>query len=411
MLDHVDVGVVDFKRYEPYTAPELVREIRQLAKELKGARVLQVNATAYGGGVSELLRSVVPIYRGLGINVDWKCIYGDPQFFSITKSFHNALQGAPEELSRLAGETYLMYNKLNADLLDDDYDFYVMHDPQPLAIRHFKGKNGAKWVWRCHIDTSSPNEEVLAFITRYVLEYDALVFTMQRFVPPGIEHQKLAIIPPAIDPLSPKNMTLPDGLCREMIAWLGVDPDRPLLTQVSRFDPWKDPFGVVEVYRRVREKVPGLQLALLGSMALDDPEGWGIYNQIVAETKGDDDIHVRTNLVGVGNMEINAFQRGSDVVIQKSIREGFGLIISETLWKGTPVVANLAGGIPLQMDDGVGGFLVENTEQAIEKVLYLLRHKKEAREIGLAGQERVRERYLTPRLVADWLRLLVSLKD
>lgn len=409
MLDQVDVGETNFKTYEPYTSPEMLEEIRACAAQLKGARLLHVNATPYGGGVSELLRSVIPIYRGLGIKADWKCIYGDPQFFGITKSFHNALQGAPEEISRLAGETYLMYNKLNADLLDEEYDFYVMHDPQPLAIRHFKGRNGGKWVWRCHIDTSDPNEEVLAFLSRYFLEYDALVFTMQRFVPPGLEHAKLAIIPPAIDPLSPKNMAIPATLSREILTWLGVNPQKPLMTQVSRFDPWKDPFGVIEVYRAVRKEVPGLQLALLGSMALDDPEGWEIYNQVVAETKGDRDIHVRTNLVGVGNIEINACQRLSDVIIQKSIREGFGLIISESLWKGTAVVANRAGGIPLQMEDGIGGFLVDSTEQSIEKTLYLLKNPKEAKKMGLAGKERVRERFLTPRLVRDWLRLLSSL--
>jgi trehalose synthase len=409
MLDHVDVGVVDFASYEPYTTPELTQEIKAHAAQLKGARLLHVNATPYGGGVSELLRAVIPIYRGLGIQADWKCIYGDPQFFAITKSFHNALQGAPEELTRLAGETYLMYNKLNADLLDEEYDFVVIHDPQPLAIRHFKGRNGSKWVWRCHIDTSSPNEEVLAFLSRYFIEYDALVFTMQRFVPPGLEHSKLQIIPPAIDPLSPKNVDLPPDLCREMLVWLGVNPDQPLMTQVSRFDPWKDPFGVIEVFQMVRKEVPGLQLALLGSMALDDPEGWAIYNEVVADTKDDLDIHVRTNLVGVSNIEINAFQRMSNVIIQKSIREGFGLIISESLWKGAAVVANRAGGIPLQMENGVGGFLVDSTEECADRALYLLNHPDEAKEMGLRGKERVRERFLTPRLVADWLRLLAGL--
>ena len=332
-----------------------------------------------------------------------------PQFFAITKSFHNALQGAPEELTRLSGETYLMYNKLNADLLDEEYDFVIIHDPQPLAIRHFKGRNGSKWVWRCHIDTSNPNEAALAFIARYFVEYDALVFTMQQFVPPGLEHQKLAIIPPAIDPLSPKNMSLTPELCRELLVWLGVNPDKPLMTQVSRFDPWKDPFGVIEVYRQVRKKVPGLQLALVGSMALDDPEGWGIYNQVVAETKGDPEIHVRTNLVGVGNIEVNAFQRLSDIIIQKSIREGFGLIIAESLWKGTAVVANRAGGIPRQMENRIGGFLVDSTEECAEKSLYLLNHPDKAKEMGLAGQQRVRERFLTPRLVADELRLLTEI--
>ena len=409
MLDHVDVGVVGFRAYEPYVSSELAREIRSLARHLKGARVAQINATPYGGGVSELLRSLVPMYKGLGIHADWKVISGDPQFFGVTKSFHNALQGAPEEIPSLAGETYLMYNKMNADLLDEEYDFFIIHDPQPLAIRHFKGRDNAKWVWRCHIDTSNPNKDVLTFLLRYFAEYDAIVFTMEQFVPPALEHGKLAIIPPAIDPISPKNMGLPEETCGQILTWLGVNLRQPLLTQVSRFDPWKDPLGVIEVYRRVRSEVPGLQLAMIASMAMDDPEGWEIHKQVVEETKGDDDIHVRTNLVGVGDVEVNAFQRLSDVVLQKSIREGFGLVISESLWKGTPVVANRAGGIPLQMEDGVGGFLVESTEQAVERSLYLLRHPREAKAIGRAGQERVRERFLMPRLLADELRLLASL--
>ena len=391
------------------SAAALSQEIRSLARGLKGARVAQVNATPYGGGVSELLRSLVPMYKGLGIKADWKVISGDPSFFSVTKSFHNALQGAPEELTSVAGETYLMYNKLNADLLDEEYDFVVIHDPQPLAIRHFKGDGSAKWVWRCHIDTSHPNKEVLSFLLPYFTEYDAVVFTMGQFVPPALEHPKLAIIPPAIDPISPKNMELGEKICRHILTWLGVNPQQPLLTQVSRFDPWKDPIGVIDVYRRVRREVPGLQLAMIASMALDDPEGWEIYKQVTEETKGDDDIHVRTNLVGVSDVEVNAFQRMSQVIMQKSIREGFGLVISESLWKGTPVVANRAGGIPLQMGDGVGGFLVDDTEQAVDRILYLLRHPKEAAAMGRAGQERVRERFLMPRLLADELRLLASL--
>jgi trehalose synthase len=214
---------------------------------------------------------------------------------------------------------------------------------------------------------------------------------------------------PAIDPLSPKNVGLSEGICQEIRAWRGIDPRQPLVTQVSRFDPWKDPLGVIEVYRMVREEVPGLQLALLSSMASDDPEVWEMYSEIIAETRGDDDIHVLTNLIGVGDMEVCAFQTSSDVVIQKSIREGFGLVVSETLWKGTPVVANRSGGIPLQMEDGVGGFLVDDTEECANRVLFLLNNRDEARKRGLAGRERVRQRFVITRLLTDELRLLASL--
>ena len=243
----------------------------------------------------------------------------------------------------------------------------------------------------------------------FLLEYDALVFTMDRFIPPGLEHQRLATIVPAIDPLSPKNMALAGGICDEIRAWRGIDPNRPLVTQVSRFDPWKDPMGVIDVYRLVRKEVPGLQLALLSTIAHDDPEVWDMYKELVGEVKGDDDIHLLTNLIGVGDVEVNAFQLCSDVVIQKSTREGFGLVVSETMWKGTPVVANRSGGIPVQMGDGVGGFLVDNTEQCAERTLHLLRHPQEGRTLGLAGRERVRRHFLITRLLADELRLVASL--
>jgi trehalose synthase len=409
MLEQVDVGVVEFAVYEPYIDSSLAQEVRALAGKLKGCRIAHINATPFGGGVSELLRSAVPIYCGLGIEADWLLISGDPDFFTITKSFHNALQGARINLTGLARDTYLAYNRLNAEQLDQEYDFIIVHDPQPLAIRHFKGKDRAKWIWRCHIDTSSPHEEVLLFLRGYFDEYDALVFTMREFVPPIVEHRRLEIIAPAIDPLSPKNMSLPDDMSRMILTWLGVNPRRPLLAQISRFDPWKDPLGVVEAFNLVRKEMPGLQLALLAAMALDDPQGWDMHKQVTEATKGDPDIHVRTSLVGVGDVEVNAFQRLSTVILQKSIREGFGLVISESLWKGTPVVANRAGGIPLQMEDGVGGYLVDSTEQMAERALFLLNNPQDAKAVGRAGHERVRERFLTPRLIRDELRLLASL--
>jgi len=409
LLDYVDVGPRPLRQYEPIVGEEALEEIRELAAPLRGARIAQINATTYGGGVSELLRSIVPLYRGLGIECDWKIISAGPEFFNVTKAFHNALQGASYELTRAARETYLMCSTRNAQLLEEEYDFIIAHDPQPAAIRYFKGRAGARWVWRCHIDTSQPNEAVLEFMLPFLAEYDALVFTMDRFVPPGLEHQRLATIVPAIDPLSPKNMTLPRGLSEEIRAWRGINPDRPLLTQVSRFDPWKDPMGVIEVYRLVRKEVPGLQLALLSTIAHDDPEVWDMYKVLVDEVRGDDDIHLLTNLIGVGDIEVNAFQHCSDVVLQKSVREGFGLVVSETMWKGTPVVANRSGGIPLQMEEGVGGFLVDNTEECAERVLFLLRNRDEARRRGLAGRERVRQRFVITRLLADELRLVASL--
>ncbi len=409
MLQQVDVGVQSPVAYEEFVGHQVMDDLKELAGELRGRRILHVNSTAYGGGVSELLRSMAPLYVGLGLDVEWRVITGDERFFGVSKGFHNALQGADYHLSEQDREIFEMYGGRNAALLESAHDFVIAHDPQTLAMRHFHGRDGAKWVWRCHIDTSEPEPGLLSYLTPFMREHDALVFTMEEFVPKTLQHPRVQVMAPGIDPLSPKNMPVSERMCRQIARWMGVELERPVLTQVSRFDPWKDPEGVIRVYRRVREEMPGLQLALLGSLAQDDPEGWGIYQRIREQTRGDLDIHVATNLTGVSNVEVNAFQRHSDVVIQKSIREGFGLVVSETLWKGTPMVAGPAGGIPLQMEDGVGGFLAEDDDEFAERVLYLLRKPEEADRAGAAGRERVRESFLITRLMRDEMRLLASL--
>jgi trehalose synthase len=406
ILEDVDVGQRPLTAYAHLVGDEVVQGIRQLAAPLRGARIAHINSTVYRGG---LLRSIVPLYRDLGIQADWKLIAPDPQFFTVMRALHNGLQGGSYEEGRAVEEAYLVCCARSAQLLEERYDFIIVHDPEVAAIRHFKGRAGARWIWRCHIDASEANEAVLELMLPFLLEYDALVFSVDSFAPPGLDHQRCATIAPAIDPLGPKNIEISQGLCDELRAWRGIDPVRPLVTQISRFDPWKDPLGVIEVYRLVRENVPGLQLALLSSIDHDDPEVWDTYKALVDEVKGDDDIHLLTNLIGMGDVEVNAFQLCSDLVLQKSIREGFGLVVSETMWKGTPVVANRSGGIPLQMEDGVGGFLVDDAEQCAERTLYLLRHPKEAAALGSAGRERVRQRFVITRLLADELRLLASL--
>lgn len=409
MLQLVDVAAKPLDRYEAIIGSAKFDELKELAVPHLGKRVAHINATVYGGGVSELLRSLVPLYRALGIQADWLVIPGSTEFFEVTKGFHNALQGAAFDLTEQVKEVYLAQNREIAGLLDRAYDFIVVHDPQPAPLRSLHGRNSARWVWRCHIDTSHPNPAVLSFLKPYLEAYDALVFTMQEFVPADLSGPPVAIIPPAIDPLSPKNMTAPMDLCQQIIEWTGVGLNQRFITQVSRFDPWKDPLGVIEVYRRVRGEVPGTQLALLGQMALDDPEGWKMYDDILAEVRGDQDIHVLTNFTGIGNMEVNAFQCCSSVVLQKSIREGFGLVVSEALWKGTPVVAGGAGGIPMQMPEGIGGYLVDGIDECVEKIVRLLRDPREAQELGTAGREYVKEHFLITRLLADELRLLASL--
>ena len=411
MLQKVSLGVKDIDNYRILLGSELIGEIEALARDLKGLRLCHINSTPFGGGVAELLFSYIPMVRGLGIHADWQVIRGDRRFFTITKSLHNALQGAEYPLlEQQTQRTYLANNKRNALELDPNYDVFVINDPQPAALRHFCEGINAKWIWRCHIDSSEPDEATWQFLRPHIEEHDAAIFTMEQFVPPDLRGPRIAIIPPAIDPLSTKNMPLPKAeVCRTMIDNLGLDRNRPLIIQVSRFDLWKDPFGVIEVYKLAREKVPGLQLALVGSLANDDPEGWELYAAIHKEADKYEDVHVFSNLNGVGNMEVNAFQRASDVVIQKSIREGFGLVVAEALWKGTPVVAGNVGGIPLQMVGTLSNFLVDTVEECAEKVVYLLEHPEVAEELGKEGMAHIKNNFLMPRLIRDELSLVKEL--
>ncbi|MGE5690055.1 MAG: glycosyltransferase [Pseudomonadota bacterium] len=408
-LQQVEVGERSLASYFNVVPIHVLEALDREAERLRGARILHLNATPYGGGVSELLRSGVPLLADLGLDVDWHVITGDEPFFRVTKAIHNGLQGDPRSIGAADRDAYLATSARNAELLGDDYDFVVVHDPQPAAILPLHGKGDAKWVWRCHIETSVPNPETWEFLRGFLTDYDAAVFTLREFVPPDLPIDRIAVIPPAIDPLSPKNLPLARITATQVLDWIGVRIGVPLVTQVSRFDPWKDPLGVIKAYRLAREEVPELQLALVGSMALDDPEGWDLYREIQAEAGGDDRIKLFTNLTGVGNIEVNAFQRLSSVVLQKSIREGFGLVISESLWKGTPVVAGRAGGIPLQLADGTGGVLVDSSEAAAAAIVELLNDRERAEALGRSGRERVHEHFLLPRLLLNELMLLNEL--
>lgn len=409
MLQQIDVGERALEAYRSIVSDDLLDELATQARALRGARVLHVNATAYGGGVSELLRSTVPLLNGLGLVADWKVISGDAPFFQVTKAIHNGMQGGGQAISAEAQALYRANAERNAAELTESYDFVFIHDPQPAAILAIHGKGDARWIWRCHIDTGSPQPEVWAFLRSFLGEYDAAIFTMREFAPPDFPIERVEIIPPAIDPLSPKNFALPAAIAHEVLEWIGIKTTEPLITQVSRFDAWKDPLGVIAAYREVRQEIPEAQLALVGSMALDDPEGWEVYRQIQEESARDPLIHLFTNLTGVGNIEVNAFQSLSDVIVQKSLREGFGLVVSEALWKGTPVVAGRAGGIPLQMADGAGGALVDSVAECAAAITALLRDRERATTLARAGQERVRTQFLLPRLLLNELSLMARL--
>ncbi|HLC41214.1 MAG TPA: glycosyltransferase [Methylomirabilota bacterium] len=415
MLTKVSVGrhccssSTNVENYRPLVGDDLIDEITALAGDLKGVKIGHVNSTAFGGGVAELLSRHLPVLLALGISAEWRLIHGEPEFFTVTKAFHNALQGAHYDLREQERNLYLDANRQAAQLLDTEYDVIIVHDPQPAAIRHFAGSRGAKWVWRCHIDSSAADSEVREFLKPFIAEYDRLIFTMADFLLPGLDGDRAAFIAPAIDPLATKNMELPLDVCKRAIADSGIDLNRPLLVQVSRFDPWKDPLGVIRAYRLVKEEIAEVQLALIGAMAGDDPEGWTMLEKVEEEAANDPDLFVFTNLAGVGSMEVNVFQRGSDVVIQKSLREGFGLVVSEALWKEKPVVAGRAGGIPMQFPERFDRYLVQTVEECAEQIAHLLKHAGERGDFGRAGREHVRREFLLPRLVRDELRLIKKL--
>lgn len=410
MLHLVGIKRKSLQDYDALMPPEHAEEIHTLGDRLRGARILHLNSTAYGGGVAELLLSLVALEKDLGLDVEWRNLSGDPAFFGVTKHMHNALQGRSYALTEEARHTYVTANREAAKQVEKGYDIVVVHDPQPAAVATFARPAAKRWIWRCHIDTSQPDAGVWGFLKPFIEAYDAAVFTMAQFAPPDLSLKRVVFIAPAIDPLSSKNRDLPGDLAAETVAEFGVDTQRPLLLQVARFDPWKDPAGAIAVYRMVKDTVPGVQLALVASMAGDDPEGWEIYRKILDERHGDEDLFIFTNLVGVGSLEVNCFQRAAAVAIQKSIREGFGLAVAEALWKGVPVVAGATGGIPLQMADGVGGYLISTLEQCAERTLDLLQHPDEARVIADAGRERIRDKFLIPRLLRDELRLFAEMR-
>jgi trehalose synthase len=407
-LELVGVKRKALEDYRRIIGADLYEEIHDLAAQIKGARVLHVNATASGGGVAELLNSLVPLENDCGLKAEWRVLCRHEGLFKATKNFHNALQGMPFHLTPEIEQVYLERNQHCAAMLGNEYDIVIIHDPQPVALLQSGNFPSVRWIWRCHIDTSQPNPEVWDFLRPFIQEYAVAVFTMPEFVPSDFSGPRIEFIAPAIDPLSPKNRALPKYICREGVAEFGIDLSRPLMIQVARFDPWKDPQGVIKAYQLIKRDLPQLQLALIGAMAEDDPEGWEVYKSIQKEQAAEPDLHIFTNLTGVGAHEVNCFQRVADVVVQKSIREGFGLVVSEALWKGTPTVAGNTGGIPLQMQNGIGGFLVDSVEECAERVGYLLTHSDEAESVARQGWERVHDNFLMPRLLRDELKLVQS---
>ena len=413
MLQRVNPGTKSLADYRSIIRRQLYDEIVELSDRLDGVRVLHVSSTGFGGGVAEILYTLVPLMRDAGLEAEWGVMFGAEPFFNVTKSFHNALQGADHELSVEDRAIYEEYNRQSAEALREDeeeWDILFVHDPQPALLKHFSGglSEKTRWIWRCHIDTSTPNRQVLDYLLPYITDYDAQIYTLKEYTPPGVDLPNLTIIPPSIDPLSPKNMALSPDDARYIANQFGVNTNGPFILQVSRFDPWKDPLGVIDVYRVVKEEVPEVRLVLIGSMAHDDPEGWDYWYKTVNYASGDQDIFLFSNLTNVGAIEVNAFQSIADVVIQKSIREGFGLVVAEALWKARPLVASRVGGIPMQVTAG-GGILIDTIPEAAAGCVKLLGDPEFAREMGRRGKEHVREHYLIPRQLRDDLKLFAKL--
>ena len=390
--------------YDGIVNSSIIKELRILGDKLKGIRVVHVNSTREGGGVAEILSWMVPLMTDLGMDTSWEVIEGTSEFFSVTKSFHNGLQGFPVSITRKDMETHRAVNEANIARLRpllEDAEIVVIHDPQPAPLLGLCPERKGKWVWRAHIDISHPYLPVWKALRPLVQDYDASIFSMSQFAQP-LPHPQF-LIAPSIDPLSDKNIDLSQTEINAVRADFGLDPDRPLLVQISRFDRFKDPLGVIEAYRMVRKVLP-VQLVLAGGGAADDPEGKAVLDEVMEAVAGDPDIHVLL-LPPDAHRTINALQRLADIVIQKSVKEGFGLTVTEGLWKGKPVIGGDVGGIRRQVFNYHTGFLVNTPEGAAHRIRFLLHHREMIDEIGVKAREFVRENFLLTRHLREYLTL------
>ncbi len=383
------------EKYRDIAPPGAVDLLYRLSERVRGRSLLHINSTSRGGGVAEILRRLIPMFQDLGIETRWEVINGNEEFFNVTKSFHNALQGKGQPITDEMFRIYEGCIRENAENMSLDADVVIVHDPQPVALINYR--KGGKWAWRCHIDISHPVRKIWAFLRGYVAKYDASIFSLPGFSR-RLPHRQFLIYP-SIDPLNEKNRELSEEEVKTILEKMEISEDKPILLQVSRFDRFKDPIGVIQVYREVKKYVD-CQLILAGGEATDDPEGKGVLAEVMEEAEGDPDIHI---LVSREDIEVNALQRAASVVLQKSIREGFGLTVCEAMWKEKPVVGGRAGGITKQLLHGTTGYLVNSTEGAAFYTRYLLNNPEIAKKIGMNAKEYVRNNFLITRHLADYL--------
>ncbi len=393
------------ENYREIVGNEVIESIYEKAKDIRGKHILHINSTYQGGGVAEILNSLVPLMNSIGIDVGWRILHGTPDFFTITKKLHNALQGDKIHLTRIKKQIYEKINEIFSTYTHIKHDAVIIHDPQPLPLIKFYEKK-QPWIWRCHVDLSNPNLEILDFLKEYMIKYDLIILSNEKYKIKNLP-VKQKIVYPAIDPLSPKNKEIPKNVISKYLKKYGIKTDKPLITQVARFDKWKDPLGLIDIFEIVRKDVD-CRLVLCGSQATDDPESQRIFNKVMLKAK---------NLVRNGNIIlitsenhilVNSLQRSSAVIVQKSIREGFGLAVTEALWKEKPVVASNVGGISTQIKDRINGFLIEpsDIEKFADKITEILQNPELAMKIGKNGKKIVKEKFLITRLILDHLDIL-----
>ena len=394
--------MIKIEEYIPLVGQSTIDELRLLAEHLKGKVIQHINSTPVGGGVAEILNRMVPLLSELGVDTKWDVIKGGEQFFDVTKKFHNALHGRAEEIAQRDFEVFMETSRQNIENLDTYGDVVFIHDPQPIALVKKRAAN--KWLWRCHIDVSNPNEKVWRFLMDFIIQYDSAVFSA-----PGFSRKlpiRQFLISPSIDPLSDKNKELSQETIDSVLRKYSIENDKPIITQISRFDRLKDPVGVIEAYLQVKKYI-NCQLILAGGTAEDDPEGFKVLEEVREKAKNDHDIHIL--LLPQNDIEVNALQRASDVIIQKSLKEGFGLTVAEALWKAKPVVASNVGGIPLQIKHKYSGLMCHSIEGASFALKQLLSSPEFAKKLGENGREHIRNNFIITRHLRDYMLLFLSL--
>lgn len=397
------------QKYADIAGQDVINHLRQLADPLRGMRVVHVNATRLGGGVAEILHKMVPLMQELGLETSWEIIEGTSDFYQCTKSFHNAIQGDRLNIPRKLLSVYEETNANTAEAMRaklEEADIAIIHDPQPAGLLKYVPRRRGKWIWRCHIDVSRPFRPIWQYLRKFIQEYDASIFSLSTFAQP-LPHA-IYLVPPSIDPLHEKNVELEDDEIHAAYGQFNVDPERPVILQVSRYDRFKDPLGVIEAYRMAKKFIPSLQLILAGGGATDDPEGDIVLEEVRDAAMDDPDIHVLL-LPGDAHRTINALQRAADIVLQKSIKEGFGLTVTEAMWKSKPVIGGDTGGLRIQVINHHTGFLVNTPEGAALRIRYLFHNRETLREMGGKAREFVRDNFLLTRHVREYLTLFVAL--